>query len=440
MIKQSFLKQSENNSIPETKLPGRNLTSLNELKYHGFDPNSNAPAFYWSDHLLSGSGVRNLAAKAFSLHTEQVSNAEASFSLTISNLLIQLTESQRELFAQCVLHAANSKPLQLSIFGHTCVPTSEDDFQKFYLSGPNAVVPNLPHPIPKTTADGTHSFVGLTDLLANELAKATTFDKFYFESNVQFLPKDVTTLSTTPSAYKLYLDLKGDDDDQYVLYLWYKEWSDDFDPNNTKTSQNQVWSNTFTICPAEGETKGRNSYFMSLSCKGEGHSEIEMHFQKELKALSNEGKMFYHGGIKRIIKVKIRKLLLCVDRPERTSILQVGDHNGTFSTFWGHSCKVDGYCKENHLPSCKEYWKHRLHKIISGEHSESNKTDTHAESQIGNHAYLPCYGRKCTSWDVLHPSFKFCAPANYPTNYDQWPGAPLPPNGRELNLPIQGTK
>ena len=38
--------------------------------------------------------------------------------------------------------------------------------------------------IPKTTADGTHSFVGLTDLLANELAKATTFDKFYFESNV----------------------------------------------------------------------------------------------------------------------------------------------------------------------------------------------------------------------------------------------------------------
>ena len=118
-----------------------------------------------------------------------------------------------------MLHAANSKHPQLSIFGDTRVPTSEDDFQKFYLSGPNAVVPNLPHPIPKTTPDRTHSFVGLTDLLANELVKATTFDKFYFESNVQFLPKDVTTLSTTPSAYKIYLDLKEDDDDQYVLYL-----------------------------------------------------------------------------------------------------------------------------------------------------------------------------------------------------------------------------
>ena len=83
---------------------------------------------------MPGSGVRNLTAKAFSLHTEQVSNAEARFSLTISNLLIQLTESQRELFALCMLHAANSKHPHLSIFEHTHVPTSEDDFQKnFYL-------------------------------------------------------------------------------------------------------------------------------------------------------------------------------------------------------------------------------------------------------------------------------------------------------------------
>ena len=44
---------------------------------------------------------------------------------------------------------------------------------------------------------------------------------------------------------------------------------------------------------------------MSLSCKGEDHSEIEMEFPKELNALSNEGKMFYHGGLKRIMKVKM---------------------------------------------------------------------------------------------------------------------------------------
>ena len=52
-------------------------------------------------------------------------------SIIIDLLMIQLTESQRELFAQCMLHAANSKHPQLSIFEHTRVPTSEDDFQNF---------------------------------------------------------------------------------------------------------------------------------------------------------------------------------------------------------------------------------------------------------------------------------------------------------------------
>ena len=175
----SSVKDSTNHSNPKPELPGHMLNSLNELKDYDFDCDSNAPAFYWSEHQLPGSGIRNLTAKAFSLHTQQVTNEEARFLLTISSLLIQLTRSQRELFAQCMIHAANSKHPQLSIFGHTCVPTSEDDFQNFDLSGPNSVVPNLPHPIPKTSADGTHAFVGLTDLHTNELAEATSFDNFY---------------------------------------------------------------------------------------------------------------------------------------------------------------------------------------------------------------------------------------------------------------------
>ena len=82
MNEPSSFEPSENNNIPKTFLPGHTLKSLNELKNHGFDPESNAPEFYWSEHKLSGSGVRNLTAKAFSLHTEQVSNAEARFSLS----------------------------------------------------------------------------------------------------------------------------------------------------------------------------------------------------------------------------------------------------------------------------------------------------------------------------------------------------------------------
>ena len=78
-------------------------------------------------------------------------------------------------------------------------------------------------------------------------------------------------------------------------------------------SVNDSVTRTFTICPDKGETQGRNSYFMSLSCNGEDHSEIEMLIHNELNVLSNEGKMLYHGGLKHIIKVKIGKLFLCVD-------------------------------------------------------------------------------------------------------------------------------
>ena len=62
------------------------------------------------------------------------------------------------------------------------------------------------------------------------------------------------------------------------------------------------------------------------------------------------------------------------------------------------------------------------------------------EFNIQKNTIQACNGRKCASCDVLHPSFKFCVPANYPTNYDQRPDAPLPPNGREINLSIEGTK
>ena len=89
-------------------------------------------------------------------------------------------------------------------------------------------------------------------------------------------------------------------------------------------------------------------------------------------------------------------------------------------------------------------------RIIAGRNYEANQTDMFPVSDGANNIPIEyntqkntiqaCNGRKCASWDVLHPSFKFCVPANYPTNYDQRPDAPLPPNGREINLPIEGTK
>ena len=105
-----------------------------------------------------------------------------------------------------------------------------------------------------------------------------------------------------------------------MLYLWIKRWCDDFDPNNTKQSRNQVWLMTNTICPPRDENKGRNTCFMAIGQKGDDHQEINQIFEKEMRMLSVQGKTFYHGGRKEFIRVKAGTVCVCVDRPERASL------------------------------------------------------------------------------------------------------------------------
>ena len=394
----------------------------------------------------------------------EITNDEARFSLLISSLLVQLTESQRQLFAECMLLAANAKDPDLSIFKRTRVPTSEQDFQHLYLSGKNAVIPNLPHPVPRKTSDGTHAYVSFTDVLANELAKATPFDNFHFEFNV-VLDNSTPTISSTPAAQSLFMELKDDgDDDGYVLYLWIREWRDDFDPNGTKQARNQVWMNTYTCCPPPNESKGRNTYFMAISAKGEDHTQVERIFEQELKSLSNSTKQFYHGGLKKVLKVKAGKLSACVDRPERSSMFQVGDHNGKFSTYWGHACSVDGNCNENHLPSCHFCRKASLQQhlrstsaapVLDGENRAADVLHLSGDASAAPGApellYPPgdepsgaphplhsnsvrerCPHNKCSRWNVMDTSFQFRSPAAYPTTQDTRENAPKPPKGREI--------
>ena len=255
----------------------------------------------------------------------------------------------------------------------------------------------------------------LSDLLVNELAKDTKFNDFQFEANIGFKADDMPGVLETPAAYKLFLDLKKDEQDgEFVLYLWSKEWRDDFDSNNTKASRNQVWRNTTTTCPPKDETKGRNTYFLSLSCKGDDHSGIEDIFQKELDILSTKGGVFYHGGLKHLIQVKLGKLLVCVDCPERTSLLQVGDHNGTYSSFWAHSCFVDGFCKENHLPSCEECHKKHIEQIFGINHKQK-VVRAHGADDV-----LPsCLGEINLTRDYFDTVDKILSQINLTSNYCQ---------------------
>ena len=409
-----------------------------ELFQMGFDQKSTTPKYLIQEAKEKGSGIRWLTANSFGLSSAQVSTEESIFCLKISSLLVQLTEQQKKIFAEILTTAGNSGHSQLSIFQNIRLPSTTEDFDRFFLTGKNAILPNLPHPIPKTTPDGSHSYVSLYDLLANEIGKATEYDDFDFMAKLQIAPDDaVPSVSSTQCAKSLLFSMKEEQkrsangSDQFTLYLWLREWRDDFDPNNTKSSRNQVWCNTYTLCPPHQSTnvRGSTTYYIGLSSKGEDHNKIEEIMTEELDTLSSTGLRLYHGGLKKVIHVMVGKLLISVDRPERTTIFRIGDHNGSYSAFWGYATNVDGTCQINHLPSCTECKKKRLQRLQCG-------------FQVGNTARDIC--ESCSDWRIEDPNFVFVAPADYPQVYDQSPNAPKPPILRDLwhrieDIPVSET-
>ena len=394
----------------------------------GFDASSTTPDFLLNENKCKGMGIRFLTGKAFNVNPEQVTKEEARFCLQLSSLLIQLSDPQKKILSDILATAGNNGNKELSIFRTIRLPTTKDDFDRFFLTGKHAIMPNLPHPVPKTSADGTHSYVKLSDVLANELGKAVSFDDYDFYTKLQIGDKEeIPSVSATPHAKELLmrmqakqLSIESDVDDEFIMYLWLREWRDDFDPNNTKSSRNQVWCNTFTICPPTlEEHNGRHTYFMSLASKGDDHSGIEECLTQELQELSSTGLRVYHGGMKRIVKIVIDKLLISVDRPERTTIFQLGDHNGTYSSCWGYATHVDGSCRINHLPSCEECRKKRKQRIK--QHQYSIPEDGRSPN---------C--RICSDWSLEDPKLVFLAPAEYPQKFDIRTGAPIPPKFRDL--------
>ena len=157
---------------------------------------------------------------------------------------------------------------------------------------------------------------------------------------------------------------------------------------------------------------------MAMSCKGDDHSGVDHIYSEELKTLE-KGRLFYHVGLRRFVKVKLVLLDTCVDRPERSVIFQCGDHNGSYSAYWGHACKVDDLCKDNHLPSCNSCRLQRVHNLLACPNTE---------------AATPHSCANCASWNVMAPGFLSVLPQKYPTRCGTAENAPSPPLGRDVGL------
>ena len=354
--------------------------SLDELK-NCFPAGSSAPHFFYYESLHPMKGANYLTATAFEQNPAEVSDNEAIFALEVSQLVSGLSGSEQRLFAKILFQVSNAHNEELTIFRKTRPPTSMTDIENMFVKGKNAILRNLPHPIVNKSEDESHAYVNIVDVLANMLAQATTMERFDDETTT---PSSISTIinghdfppsvSSTVAALNLYLELKEDvlaSDGSFILYIWIREWSDDFDPSHTKSNRCQVWLKTFTFCPPASSTDDRNTAFIAIGSKGEDHEIIEKLLTSQLRELGQgNGKKMYHGGLNCFIQVKAGIVTTCVDRPERTKLFQIGDHNGTFSLCWSFAAHVDGSQKVNCLPSCPFCRKKRLLSYMGGDGGE----------------------------------------------------------------------
>ena len=351
--------------------------SLEELQ-SVFPANSKSPSFYKFESLHPMKGANFLTAIAFEQNPLDVSDEEAIFALKITQLVSGFSGREQQLFADILRDVCNSRNEETSIFKSTRPPSSMDDIQDFFVKGKNSIVRNLPQPIVSLSNDESHAYVNIVDVLANMMAQATTMERFDEQTtSVPDLDFDVT-VSSTKAGLELYLELKEDllasTDGSFTLFIWIREWSDDFDPSHTKSNRCQVWLKTFTFCPPASSTDDRNTAFIAIGSRGDDHEEIEDLLNGQLRQLGDmNGKKMYHGGLNRIIQVKAGIVATCVDRPERTKLFQIGDHNGTFSACWSFAAYVDGSRKENCLPSCPFCRHRRVLSYMSGGHQQQQQ-------------------------------------------------------------------
>ena len=482
---------------------GVSLDTLIEI----FGKENNNANFYRCESVKRGSGSTHLLQKAFNLGEQVVvSNEEQRFVFELTNLLLNMTLEDRAKLGYIIGCVVDRNDNDKNIFRSIRVPRSSHDFDSILLSGKDSIVKNIPRPTVQMTKDGTHAFVSLVDVIAHVLATDTRVEAlpsknpsgrpYLFQRYVDFKTEVYTPITGTIAAKILSMELHRDSDMDDILYLFMKEWSDDFDPSHTKSNRAQAWMKTYTIsAPTRGENKPRNTCITILGSKGDDHDPVEELFTEDLSRLSSgAGMKFYHGGLNRIINVKAGVLTTCVDRPERTKLFGIGDHNGTYSTCWGVSTVVDVSGGMNSLSSCNRcrirnvkaytiltpavsnqhvststsYKKTKLNtdedpfsyippnkNIVLDDESDSdhyiaddvndefnnfnNKsasneagTDTPSYTISNKPKGNTCTDNNCASWNILDPHMSFPVPKTFPMKADNLYTGSIP-SGRDVN-------
>jgi hypothetical protein len=377
-------------------------------------------AYFQQDHV--DLGVAFLVAKSQFGSTEaSVANdllkEDVSFQLNLASFLGSITRGQQHQFAEIMCQynrlqqlklgndaeqqipkngngqlcrtsnddiAAITKPASTMPQWFSRMPMSFSDLRKVYIEGKNSFLPNLPRPPVQSL--NLHDYVSLSDCVADILAHGLELDDIREGiggiSPTSDLP--VTNTSKTKRAREIYDNgqqmhsrQRGHRlllDDQCLppscLYLCITEWSDAFQPSSSIKARNSVWVKTVTISATSDKVHSLLfTYPIAVGEDGACHDEVEVRFAAELAQLSSDnGRLFYHGGLKTNVRVYAEIFASLMDQPERRKSNAVLLGGSSFTARWRTCANFASIASK--VKACKRCFEKLLNNIITSEHDE----------------------------------------------------------------------
>ena len=358
------------------------------------------------------SGLKFIIGNAFSgkfaSSVPQCSLEEINFHLHDIKFTMTLSQKQRFLFSHhnnlfmSALKVNNSSTEDA--FQSSRPPLDIYDINMFFFSRKTSIYKNIPRP--QVFCLHNHACVSIKDIITHMFAFGLEIDGMIVNNtlspNNSPLIGPKKGISDCSQSKKIRENvrsrLRAYRQSVSPLIVYVTLWSDDFEPNNVIKHKRKSWLKTITIAPPEHSKVSQNyTYIIAIGSSKNNHEPIHSHFFNELKELQ-QVHYIYSSLCGKNIPIVVEIMAICADRPERSLMNKMLNHNGVSTSRWKYSCLIKD---PNKLKSCKRCINNGAKKIF-------NHLKGHPES-IKN---ILC--NKCSNWNFNHKQMRTNPPDNYP--------------------------
>ena len=288
----------------------------------------------------SGTGPQYLITQAIKSHaSSEVLNEDIDMMMSLSHFVSTLTRSQREELATVLCKTNKSMIRQYTLNTNPNsipVPTTKQQLRTIFCEGSNSVQRNLPHPLIQTIGD--HSYILPSDCLKDFLGHgAHNIPVNPITQIHQPIPLGLSAMANSIHSVNLVHQC-----DSYFLSLW----SDDFEPNYSKSNRGSVWIMTITIHTTTYKSPTlANVYPIAVGRKGTDHNKVVRIIINDINTMKKNPSVpacfeAYDGSKKTIQKVSAHLICITQDQPERRSFCGLLAGGKTFHCRWGYAAAL----------------------------------------------------------------------------------------------------